>query len=122
MLTYHILLVACGGALGAVARYACGLAVSSSGFPWATYAVNVLGCLLIGFIAAGFPRLGEPARLFLVVGLLGGFTTFSAFSFEFFALLDRRETAAAFLYVAATLLAGAGAFAIGRAGARWLAA
>jgi len=82
--------VALGGALGSVARYACsGLAVRwlGSGFPWGTLFVNVSGSFAIGLLAAlvtsdGRPLLGSDARAFVMVGVLGGFTTFSSFSLE----------------------------------------
>jgi fluoride exporter len=82
--------VALGGALGSVARYAAsGLAARllGSGFPWGTLLVNVVGSLAIGALAAlvtpdGRPLLGSDARWFWMVGVLGGFTTFSAFSLE----------------------------------------
>jgi CrcB protein len=82
--------VALGGALGSVARYACsGLAVRwlGAGFPWGTLFVNVTGSFLIGVLAAfviadGRPALGPDGRAFFIVGILGGFTTFSSFSLE----------------------------------------
>jgi CrcB protein len=81
---------ALGGAIGSVARYACsGLAVRwlGSGFPWGTLFVNVAGSFVIGVLAAlltadGRPALGADARAFFMVGILGGFTTFSSFSLE----------------------------------------
>ena len=77
-----VLLVALGGAIGAVARY--GLALwggrLAGGAPWGTWAANALGCLLIG---AAIPLVrAEPARLAVVVGGLGAFTTFSTYSAE----------------------------------------
>ena len=82
--------VAFGGALGSVARYACsGIAVRWFGasFPWGILIVNVSGSFAIGLLAAlvssdGRPSLGVDARAFLLVGVLGGFTTFSSFSLE----------------------------------------
>jgi fluoride exporter len=82
--------VALGGALGSVARYGCtGLASRWIGatFPWGTLIVNVVGSLLIGFVATLFAPDGRvlvppDARAFVTVGVLGGFTTFSAFSLE----------------------------------------
>ena len=82
--------VAAGGALGSVARYACtGLAVRwlGAGFPWGTLFVNVSGSFVIGVLAAlvtadGRAALGPDARAFFMVGILGGFTTFSSFSLE----------------------------------------
>jgi CrcB protein len=82
--------VALGGALGSVARFATtGIAVRmfGAGFPWGTLLVNVFGSFAIGVLAAvampdGRPLLAGDARAFVIVGMLGGFTTFSAFSVE----------------------------------------
>ncbi len=82
--------VAIGGALGSVARYACSavaLRWFGAGFPWGTLFVNVSGSFAIGLLAAlmtadGRPLLGNDARAFAMIGVLGGFTTFSAFSLE----------------------------------------
>ncbi|PWS35064.1 chromosome condensation protein CrcB [Falsiroseomonas bella] len=105
-------LVALGGAAGAVARFlvsVAALGLLGSGFPWGTLAVNVLGSAAIG-IAAG-AGLEGPARLLLVTGFLGGFTTFSAFSLET-GLLFERHPALAALYVAASVALGLAAFAL----------
>lgn len=85
-----VLWVALGGALGSVGRYAVsGIAVRwlGAGFPYGTLFVNVTGSFTIGLLAAlvaadGRPSLGADARAFLLVGVLGGFTTFSSFSLE----------------------------------------
>ena len=82
--------VALGGALGSVARYACSTAAArwlGAGFPYGTLFVNVAGSFAIGLLAAlvssdGRPVLGIDARAFVLVGVLGGFTTFSSFSLE----------------------------------------
>ncbi|MGX9967065.1 fluoride efflux transporter FluC [Roseomonas sp. F4] len=106
------LLVALGGALGSVLRYGVShLAVMQfgAGFPWGTLAVNILGSAGIG-IAAALGVQGE-ARLLLVTGVLGGFTTFSAFSLETGLLFERDPWLAA-AYLAATLVLGLGAFAL----------
>lgn len=115
-----IVLVAIGGALGSVLRY---LLVSSahqllSGwrFPIGTFLVNVLGCLAIGGFAALAQRggfLSADMRLFLMTGLAGGFTTFSAFGLETFELLRRAEWAIAGSYVLASLVVGMSALALG---------
>jgi len=94
MQTY--LWVGLGGALGSMARHWANGAVAALagiGFPWGTLAVNVLGSLIIGFGAATMSGEGrfpasEDARLFLMVGLCGGFTTFSAFSLQTLALIQ----------------------------------
>ncbi len=106
----QVLLVALGGAAGSVARYSVGIAATrwlGLAFPWGTLAVNILGSLAIGVLAA---RTGadDATRLLLGVGFLGGFTTFSAFSLETMRLLEQ-QPAQAMLYVAASLLLGVGA-------------
>ena len=100
----QLLLVASGGALGAVMRYASGaLAVRVLGqaFPFGTIIVNVIGSLLMGVLVAWMVKRGGSTelRLFLATGLLGGFTTFSAFSLDFSTLLERGDVGLAFVYV-----------------------
>jgi CrcB protein len=107
-----VLLVAFGGALGAVARYGTGivaLRLGIGGFPWATLFVNVLGGLVMGALA-GWLSEGAPAlRLFLGVGVLGGFTTFSAFSIDVVRLIEMNQASAALAYVAASVIVSVGA-------------
>lgn len=109
-----IMLVGTGGALGAVLRYGVSLLIKAgSGFPWATLSVNVIGSLAMGLVMGWVGRQGaggESVRLFLAVGLLGGFTTFSAFSMELIGLLEKRDLLAAFGYVGGSIVAGAAAF------------
>lgn len=108
----NILLIALGGAIGSVLRYAISLlAVAHLGaaFPWGTLAVNVLGSAGIG-VAAALGVQGEM-RLLLVTGLLGGFTTFSAFSLEAGLLFERNPWIAG-VYVAASLVLGLAGFAL----------
>lgn len=118
-------LVGAGGFVGSVLRYAVSLLTyrlwPQQPLPVATLAVNVVGCLVIGFVA-GVSEVrgvvGHGMRLFLVVGLLGGFTTFSTFGFETFALFREGETARALLNLAlnatATIAAVAAGYGIGR--------
>jgi CrcB protein len=106
----NLLYVALGGAAGSVARYLvsiAALALFGAGFPWGTLAVNVFGSAAIG-IAAG-AGLEGPARLLLVTGFLGGFTTFSAFSLETGVLFERSPALAAG-YVIASVGLGLAAF------------
>ncbi len=114
-----------GGAVGAGARYALGSAVTArlgSGFPWATLGVNVIGCFAMGLLAAWLARSGasDAVRLALGVGLLGGFTTFSAFSLDWWQLVERGALGAAMLYAAASLALTLGAFGLGHAAMRGL--
>jgi CrcB protein len=103
-----VFLVAAGGALGSVARYLLGIALNGA-LPWGTLAANIAGSAAIGLVA-GWGVQG-PMRLFLVPGLLGGFTTFSAFSLEAALLWERAPWMGA-LYVAASAGLGLAAFAV----------
>jgi CrcB protein len=108
-----LLLVAAGGAVGSVLRYALSLAclaLFGAGFPWGTLAANVAGSAAIGALAGA--GVDGQARLLLVPGLLGGFTTFSAFSLEAGFLWERSPALAA-LYVALSVGLGLGACAAG---------
>jgi fluoride exporter len=112
------LLVMLGGALGSGARFALGNIIAArwgSAFPWATLSVNILGCLAMGALAGWLAQRGEAeaARLLFGVGLLGGFTTFSAFSLDLWQLAERGAMASALAYLAATLVATLAAFALG---------
>jgi CrcB protein len=115
--------VALGGAIGSVLRYQAGRAMTGwlgpqtvSAFPWATLTVNVVGSLAMGLLAGWLARhsqSGEPLRLLLGVGLLGGFTTFSAFSLELMVLIERGQGAQAFIYAAVSVMAGLTALYLG---------
>ncbi|HZV84716.1 MAG TPA: fluoride efflux transporter CrcB [Brevundimonas sp.] len=104
----RFLIVAAGGALGAAARYGLARLLPATAWPWATLGVNVLGGLLTGLLAGWLAfRAGvgsETLRLFAVVGVLGGFTTFSAFSLETVSMIERRQFAMAGSYVAVSVI------------------
>lgn len=107
----NLLLVGAGGFAGAVARYLLGGWIlhhaAGAKFPWSTFAVNVIGCLVIGILSSAAERydlISPTVRLFLFTGLLGGFTTFSAFGFETFFLLRRGELLIASLYAGASVM------------------
>ena len=98
--------VALGGAAGAVARYATGLAtarVLGAGFPWGTLTVNVVGSFLMGILAVVLMQSGGRFSPLLMTGLLGGFTTFSAFSLDAVTLFARGQVGLAVAYVAASV-------------------
>ncbi len=101
-----VLLVGAGGAIGAMARYGFALLVGrfwQGSFPLAILFINVVGSVAmgisVGLLARYMPLWQEQARLFLAVGVLGGFTTFSSFSLDTIVLLERGELAQAALYV-----------------------
>lgn len=104
-----IVLVMIGGAIGAGFRYHIGMVAFRNlgpGFPFGTWIVNLLGGLLMGVligVVARAPVEGEPLRLFLGVGVLGGFTTFSAFSLETFSMLSRGEYVMAGAYAVSSV-------------------
>jgi CrcB protein len=104
--------VALGGALGASARYGVDRLIeqrSSSTFPWSTFTINVTGCFTIGLITALLvERQHLPAwvRVGLVVGVVGGYTTFSTFAQEALELGEVHHVALAFAYVAASVILG----------------
>ena len=117
----RLLIVAAGGALGAVARYGVGVwtmrLFPGGQWPWATLTVNAVGGLLMGLLAGWLAfrggAHGESIRLFAAVGVLGGFTTFSAFSLEAALMIERRQLAMAGGYVAASVVLSIAALFIG---------
>lgn len=123
-----ILAIAAGGALGAVGRYLAVLAVGrwlGESFPWGTLAVNVTGGLAMGLLAGLGAHAWQPSpelRAFLLTGMLGGFTTFSAFSLDVALLWERGEVAAALAYVLASVVCSVGALFAGLWAARMVTA
>jgi CrcB protein len=106
-----LLPVVLGGGVGAGSRYLLGVWLQGqpgNGFPWGTFAVNALGSLMIGLVFGLAQRGSLPpaATLFLAVGVLGGFTTFSAFSYETMLLLANGSVGASFLNVAGQFAVG----------------
>nr|WP_314259424.1 fluoride efflux transporter CrcB [uncultured Devosia sp.] len=103
---YAFLLVGAGGAIGAMARFGLGGLVGQlwpMGFPLATLLINIAGSaamgVFVGLMARLLPAWQEDARLFIAVGVLGGFTTFSSFSLDAIVLMERGELLAAGFYV-----------------------
>jgi fluoride exporter len=118
--------IALGGAIGAVSRYLLAGYVhrfTPTSFPYGTFAVNVLGCLLFGVVIGVADQrfaIGATARAFLLIGVLGGFTTFSSFTFETFQLLRDAQFLWASLNVVGQIAAGMLALWIGYVTARGL--
>ncbi|NUQ37371.1 MAG: fluoride efflux transporter CrcB [Caldilineales bacterium] len=122
------ILIGAGGFVGAVLRYVVSGAAQSlshsAGFPYGTLVVNLSGCLIIGFLARLADLQGlfsADARLFLFIGVLGAFTTFSTFGNETYALLQGGEIGLALLNVGASVLAGLAAVWVGHGLATWIA-
>lgn len=113
----NVCLVALGSALGGVARYLVSQGLgTSAGFPWCTLGVNVVGSLAIGLLSGALAHAtGNVAamRAFAVVGICGGFTTFSTFSNETFRLLETAHYGLAALYVGLSVFAGLAAVSLG---------
>ena len=105
-----VLWVALGGAIGASARYGVNLLsgrLLGDGFPWHTLTVNVLGCFVMGVLVELMAlrlNVGNELRAFLTTGILGGFTTFSAFSLDFAVLAERKAYGLAGAYAGASVI------------------
>ena len=113
-----LLYVGAGGALGSILRYLVSTAMksSSTGFPWATFTVNIVGCLMIGLLFGIINRninFSGHLNLLLAVGFCGGFTTFSTFSKECLQLLQAGNHWACALYITGSVILGVAAAAIG---------
>ena len=125
----QLLLVGAGGFIGSVLRFALGGGVHRwlpmSTFPYGTLVVNVLGCLAVGALtglADARQALNASQRVFLLIGVLGGFTTFSTFAYETLALAQDSDVPRALANVALQVVLGLGAAWLGWAGARYLGA
>lgn len=119
---YPSALVALGGAVGALGRFQLGRAVThalgpNTAFPWATLSANIIGSLAMGLLVGWLAHRGaagsDDLRLLLGVGLLGGFTTFSAFSLEMILLVERGDVGLAMAYAALSIAAGLAALYLG---------
>ena len=122
---YSILLVMSGGAIGAGLRFGLSRALpyAGQGWPWSTFAANILGGLAMGVLAAWVLRgdnSAEPLRLFVGVGVLGGFTTFSAFSLEMARMIEQGQTELAAGYALASVVLALGALFAGMTAAKAL--
>lgn len=104
----ELLLIFIGGGTGSVLRYLVGRCIGPSAWPWGTFAVNIIGCFLIGLIGTWITRhsLSPDLRLLLVVGLCGGFTTFSTFSNEALGLMRSGQLLLAVAYIVGSVALG----------------
>ena len=102
----NILLVGLGGGIGSILRYLFQRSLNAT-YPWGTFVVNILGCLLIGLLWGLFTKhVDEPKRLLLVTGLCGGFTTFSSFTYEGVQMLMEDRWIAFIIYTAGSVVLG----------------
>jgi CrcB protein len=119
-----LLQVAIGGAIGSAGRYLVNVGamrLAGPGFPWATLAVNIAGSFVMGVLVVVLAEGGNRLAPFLMTGVLGGFTTFSAFSLDAVALYQRGEAGLAAAYVTASVAVSLAALIAGMACARALA-
>jgi CrcB protein len=114
-----VFVVALGGAIGAVARYLIAVRLYSQfglDFPWGTFGVNVVGCFLLGIVVGLVEERGAfspDTRSFLTIGLLGGFTTYSAFTYETWQYLRQGDVLLAGAYLFLSLAVGFAVFVAG---------
>jgi CrcB protein len=107
-----LLLVGLGGFLGSISRYGIHLLLSSRSlatFPWGTFTVNILGCLVIGLLVGletRSPLMTDPWKLLLITGFCGGFTTFSTYSIESLGLLQQQQYVTFLAYAGGSLVVG----------------
>ena len=116
-----LLFVALGGALGACSRYGVGMIAqqwTATSFPLGTLLINVLGSFGMG-LASPLLLSSGVGRAFVTIGFLGGFTTFSTFSFEFFSLIEARNFSAAGVYLTGSFLLSIGGLVLGILLGRW---
>ena len=107
----QIIAVGLGGFLGAISRYLMGLGIDelySNSFPISNLIINVLGCLLFGYLVNHnfITNSNFPLKEFILVGILGGFTTYSTFGFEFISLIQRGQQLTAFIYLELSIIFG----------------
>lgn len=108
----NLLIVGLGGFLGSVARYAASISIDqkmNASFPYGTFSVNLVGAFILGLVygwASQHASNSSNVKLFLITGFCGGFTTFSAFAFENFNLLNNRLTSVSIAYSMTTLILG----------------
>ena len=115
---FHILLVALGGAVGAVLRYGMSSLLSQGeGIQWGTFAVNFIGCFLICFVFFKFTDIGQATKLFLFIGVFGGFTTMSSVSLEIMGFFAEGQMGYAFSVFLLNAAVCFGAGFLGRAAA-----
>ncbi len=116
---WTVIQIALGGALGSVCRYLTGIAANrilGDGFPHGTFAVNAIGCLAMGIAFAVISEAGQAHSRFapfVLTGFLGGYTTFSAYSLDFWQLANGGRAGAALFYAAGSVIVSFGALVVG---------
>lgn len=121
-----VIWVALGGAIGATGRYLVAMQMLrffGPGFPWGTLSVNIIGSLAMGFLAGAFAhrwQVSPEIRMFLMTGILGGFTTFSAFSLDVSLLMERKDYMMSAFYIIGSISLSVAALFIGLRLARML--
>ena len=121
----NFIVVAIGAMIGGLLRYMVSLSFSSpaaGSFPWSTLAINITGSFFLGFVmllAGERQYIGDSTKLFLTIGVIGSFTTFSTFSYESLSLFQSGEVLRGVIYISASnilsILAAFGGYAVGKA-------
>lgn len=108
MIIKEFLLVGAGGAIGSMLRYGGNILYNSKSFPATTFVINILGSFVIGMVMGFFLKNESPSnwKLFLATGICGGFTTFSAFSYENLLLLQNGKVVISLLYIVGSVVFG----------------
>lgn len=113
----NILFIFLGGGVGSVARYLMSYFTQKlwtvNSFPMGTFLVNIVGCLIIGFLTSYFVKVDSYLKYLLITGFCGGFTTFSTFSVENYSLLQNQDYFTLILYVILSVVIGFGAVVLG---------
>lgn len=112
----NLMAIAAGGAVGALLRHGINMLAAGQLFPWGTLFVNIAGSLCMGLLVgafAGFWDVSQTTKLFLTVGLLGAFTTFSAFSLDAVLMLQKGQIILGLSYILTSVICSLGALALG---------
>ncbi|MCK5296681.1 MAG: fluoride efflux transporter CrcB, partial [Alphaproteobacteria bacterium] len=118
--------VAAGGAIGSMGRYLVSmqaLKLFGTAFPWGTMSVNVIGSFIMGAVVELMTvkwNVSEEVRNLVLVGILGGFTTFSSFSLDFVRMMEKQQVTEAFIYLAGSIMIGVSALLAGFSLLRWV--
>lgn len=113
---FNLLIIGTGGALGAVLRYLTMVFIGTHSFPWATLSVNIIGSFILACLVEAFAHyapVSNEIRLLLIVGVLGSYTTFSTFTLDSIALIEKGDYKAVLFYALGSVILSLSAFVLG---------